>query len=432
MVDDGLKRARRGVKGALYFTFGFMAFFAVAGTAAGLAGGTMGWPLALICGVGLVVLGRLYVRIIRAVFDRRYALGAVVAAGGVSLALAVVAGAQSATWGLMPFVWLSVATLGVSRRRAFAIVAGTVVVMTPLVVLAVRNADIPGLPSASGAAMTGPMMIGLVAGTVVAVVFYSALFAWANRLWVWIWRLAEEAHAGREARARLAVAEERLRFARDLHDLVGHRLSAIAVKSEVAVRLSAADVDAAREEMSAVRGLARTALREVREAVSGYRRLDLTTELGAVRGVLQAAGVSCHLHLPYREVPDGVAPVFAWVVREAVTNVLRHSTASRCDIFLRHSDEEAVLEVRNDGVATAPSGDTAGGAGNGLAGLTERMAEIGGTLTARPTGSGEFVLRAVAPLPVTRSRGEARPAERVPAVRSTAPAEPGERAGAEA
>ncbi len=308
-----------------------------------------------------------------------------------------------------------------SRWVALLFGAGTALVLTPLAILAVATGHDPTFP-ADGDEAT---MAGAIAGVTLYYVLMCGLFPWTNRLWVWIWRLAEEAHAGREAQARLAVAEERLRFARDLHDLVGHQLSAIAVKSEVAVRLSAADGAAAREEMSAVRGLARTALRELREAVSGYRRPDLTAELGAVRGVLEAAGVSCHLHLPYREMPQDITPVFAWVVREAVTNVLRHSSATRCDILLRHTEKEAVLEVRNDGVGPSASGTES--AGNGLAGLAERMAEIGGTLTARPTGSGEFTLRAVVSLPVPGSGDDARPA-----VCSAEPARAGEQVGADA
>lgn len=395
-MADGLKRARRVVKWTLYAALGLPWFLAGLTMVVGHKAETTNWFRSLIAVVGLVVFSLLYVRIVRAVLDYEYARRDVVAAGAVALIVAVVGGAQATGWGFVPISWLSVAALGTSRRTAFLLGAGTAVVVSPLSVIAVlQGLDPTWLPDTDPATRAGAVV-----GAGVSVVVYSlvmcGLFPWTNRLWLWIWRLVEEVHAGREAQARLAVAEERLRFARDLHDLVGHQLSAIAVKSEVAVRLSSADVAAAREEMSAVRGLARTALRELREAVSGYRRLDLTAELGAVRGVLEAAGVACHLHLPYREMPDSVAPVFAWVVREAVTNVLRHSAASRCDILLRHSDDEAVLEVRNDGAGPAAAKQE----GNGLTGMAERMAEIGGTLTARHTGSGEFAVRAVAPLPV--------------------------------
>lgn len=380
-------------------------FFAGANTVAEAADGTTPGLRVLFAAIGLLVFSWLYVRIIRAVLDRRYARREVVAAAAVSLAIAVAGGVQMAGWGLAPLLWLSVAVLGVSRRVAFLFGAGTALVLTPLAILTVSTGRDPAFPMDGDPAT----MAGAAVGVAVYYVLMCSLFPWTNRLWVWIWRLVEEAHAGREAQARLAVAEERLRFARDLHDLVGHQLSAIAVKSEVAVRLSATDVAAAREEMGAVRGLARTALRELREAVSGYRRPDLTAELGAVRGVLEAAGVSCRLRLPYREMPQEIAPVFAWVVREAVTNVLRHSSATWCEILLRHTEKEAVLEVRNDGVGPGASGTES--PGNGLAGMAERMAQIGGTLTARPTGSGEFTLRAVVSLPLPGSCGETGPAE---------------------
>ena len=136
----------------------------------------------------------------------------------------------------------------------------------------------------------------------------SAVVPPSNRLWVWIYTLAVQAHEGREAHAQLAVAEERLRFARDLHDLVGHQLSAIAVKTELAVRLADADTVAAKAEMTEVNALTRTALRELRQAVRGYRELDLNAELDSVKGVLEAAGVRCELRLPYREPPAAWRP----------------------------------------------------------------------------------------------------------------------------
>jgi two-component system sensor histidine kinase DesK len=213
---------------------------------------------------------------------------------------------------------------------------------------------------------------------------------------LWIWTLAEQAHQGREAHTRLALAEERLRFARDLHDLVGHQLSAIAVKTELAKRLSEADPAAARAELTEINTLTRKALRELREAVRGYRELDLTAELDSVKGVLEAAGVRCEVRLPYRELPAGLAPVFAFAVREAVTNVLKHSTATFCDISIRFTPEQAELSVRNDGVARRQAADL----GSGLTGMAERLAAVGGAVRARPTEDGEFLLEAVVSLPV--------------------------------
>jgi two-component system sensor histidine kinase DesK len=256
-----------------------------------------------------------------------------------------------------------------------------------------------GVPAAAlGASVMGS---GLSVGE--ALVFYMitdaiwcAIMPPSNRMWMWIWSLAVQAHEGREAHTRLAVAEERLRFARDLHDLVGHQLSAIAVKTELAVRLSDVDAGAAKDEMTEVNALTRQALRELRRAVRGYRELDLAAELNSVRGVLEAAGVRCEVHLPYRELPDGVAPVFAYAVREAVTNVLKHSTATFCDISIRFTAQEAELSVRNDGVQRRRAADL----GSGLAGMGERLAAVGGKLSAHPTEDGEFILNAVVSLPL--------------------------------
>jgi two-component system sensor histidine kinase DesK len=387
MGDKGITRARRIVRWMLNATLAVVWFVVLLTTVAEFGLGTPSLARAIPALIGLAVFSWLFLRITRAILNRSYATREVVAAGILAFALAALGGGNPTGWGFVPLGWLSVAAVGLSRRNAVLLGAGTALATTPIVILAMLSGHDPAWDIEEGS----------VAGVVVVVLLYNLVLAgalpWTNRLWVWIWQLAEQAHDGKEAQSRLAVAEERLRFARDLHDLVGHQLSAIAVKSELAVRL-AADPDAAVAEMAEVRVLARKGLRELREAVRGYRELDLVAELGSVRAVLEAAGVDCRLHLPYRDIPPEVAPVFAWVIREAVTNVLRHSTASVCDITVRFTGEEAVLEVRNDGVTPKPVEDL----GSGLAGLTERLIAIGGTLTARPSGSGQFTLRAVAPV----------------------------------
>ncbi|WP_170317041.1 sensor histidine kinase [Acrocarpospora corrugata] len=388
MEDKGITRARRIVLVTLNMTLVVVWVIVLLSSAAGLVLRTLPPARVIPALIGLVVFSWLFLRITRAVLDHRYATREVVIAGVLALVLSALGGGSPTGWGFVPLGWLSVAAIGLSRRRAVLLGLATTLVTSPL--------SIWGMLTVTDHSWAGTAD-GSVAGFIIGVLLYNTLmcsiFPWANRLWVWIWQLAEQAHDGKEAQSRLAVAEERLRFARDLHDLVGHQLSAIAVKSELAVRL-APDPEAAGAEMAEVRSLARKALRELREAVRGYRELDLVAELGSVRGVLEAAGVDCRLHLPYRDVPAGVAPVFAWVIREAVTNVLRHSTATVCDITVRFNGEEAVLEVTNDGVTPRPVEDL----GSGLAGLTERLAAVGGTLTARPNGSGEFTLRAVAPV----------------------------------
>ncbi|MET9483869.1 sensor histidine kinase [Streptomyces sp. NPDC006638] len=212
----------------------------------------------------------------------------------------------------------------------------------------------------------------------------------------------------REARAtvaQLAANEERLRLARDLHDLLGHSLSLITLKSELAGRMLPGRPERAAEQVADIERVSRQALTDVREAVSGYRRPTLPGELAGARTTLAVAGIA-------GDVPTGLPPgladgglcekseaALAWSLREAVTNVVRHSAARRCVVCLtpRQTLEGPVLEltVEDDGVGTAGTGTA--GFGNGLTGLTERLGEVGGTLEAGSTRGG-FVLTVRAPL----------------------------------
>ncbi|MBN6055992.1 hypothetical protein JYK22_28940, partial [Nonomuraea sp. RK-328] len=361
--------------------------------------GAQPWPLLATAAAAAVAFTSLHLRLVNAVIESRYPVRQVVAAGGLAVVVAVTGGAQPFGAGMALTVWLSVAAVEISRRRAFALAVGTTLVGAGLSVAAAATGwwHVPNMPD-----MEEPVWLGAVAvSNSVMYVLLNAASVVGNRLWVWIYRLAVRAHEGMEAHARLAVAEERLRFARDLHDLVGHRLSAIAVKTALAVRLSDGDPGAARDEMASVNGLTRTALRELREAVRGYRRLDLGAELASVRGVLEAAGVRCELRLPYREMPEKVAPVFAYVVREAVTNVLKHSAATFCAITLSFTAERAELEVRNDGAAALdPAGEPDDDMGHGLDGMRERLAAVGGDVTVRHGTDGQFIVKAVVSLPI--------------------------------
>lgn len=202
---------------------------------------------------------------------------------------------------------------------------------------------------------------------------------------LWLWRIAEEAHEGEEARARLAVAEERLRFARDLSDLVGRSLADVSAKTALAESLLSADPDAAAAEMFDVRDLARSSLREVRTAVQNYRALDLDEVLASVRAVLEAADVHCVVEAETADLPAETRTLLASVVREGATNILKHSTASRCRITIK----DGVLEMTNDGVGSAVR-ETA----SGLKGLAQRMSAAGGDLSAAPAADGTFLLRA--------------------------------------
>lgn len=141
---------------------------------------------------------------------------------------------------------------------------------------------------------------------------------------------ARELQRAREEIARLAVSEERLRIARDLHDLLGHHLSLIALKSELAGRLVLVAPEQAVEEIHDIESVAREALRETRETISGYRQPTLLTELHAAREILAAAGIACDSEGETMALPATIETVLASAVREGVTNVIRHSRARHC------------------------------------------------------------------------------------------------------
>lgn len=183
--------------------------------------------------------------------------------------------------------------------------------------------------------------------------------------------------AARAEVARLASKAERNRIARDLHDLLGHSLTAITVKSRLAQRLAGKDLDLAVAEMAAVESLSRQALSDVRAAVSGYREVTLAGEVARGRELLRAAGVVADLPTTTDAVAPGERELFGWVLREGITNVVRHARAERCSVLLTASS----VEIRDDGVGAVSE---PGGPGKGLTGLRERVAAAGGTVEAGP------------------------------------------------
>lgn len=214
------------------------------------------------------------------------------------------------------------------------------------------------------------------------------------------WARMEETNvaleAAREEVGRLAVADERVRFSRELHDLLGHTLSVIRIKSELASRLASLDPARAGEEMADVERVARAALAEVREAVSGYRP-GLGIEVQNAQRVLRGAGIDATVEGGEVIVDGPVGEMLAWVVREAATNVLRHSKAHQCTIRLSRAGGQALLEVSDDGIGCL-SPDAAG---NGLRGIRDRVAEAGGDVEVASTPGGGLRVRVTVPMGTT-------------------------------
>ncbi len=205
--------------------------------------------------------------------------------------------------------------------------------------------------------------------------------------------------AARAEIARLAVAEERLRFARDLHDLLGHSLSTIAIKTALAHRLLPGAPERAIRELEDVQTVTQDALKEVRDAVTGYRQPTLVTELANAREILAAAGIACQCDDAAGTLPPAVESVLAWTVREGVTNIVRHSRARNVTIRIQQEHHTVHADIRDDGDGEFMGTPAAPGTGgSGLRGLSERATAIGGQIKARPRPTGGFCLTVTLPL----------------------------------
>ena len=224
--------------------------------------------------------------------------------------------------------------------------------------------------------------------------------------------LMNELRQAREAVAKHAANEERLRLARDMHDLTGQSLSMITLKSELAARLlrrlpEGPDRDRVREEIEEVAAVSRQTLHDIREAVSGYRRPTLAVEVITARTALEAAGIASHDDAQLTTLsgtfdPDAEAAL-AWCLREAVTNVVRHSGARNCYVTLAGRGDTLSLQVRDDGRGHAEAGAAPGEQaeqaehGTGLHGMSERLAAVGGELQIVPGSGRGFAVIATVP-----------------------------------
>jgi len=248
--------------------------------------------------------------------------------------------------------------LVVTRRGAGAVPAVAAMTLASVLV----PAAIPGWHDGLGTSVTN--------GTAIAIPMVGlAMFGFFN--------VMKGSYALAQARAelaRLAAENERVRIARDLHDLLGHSLTTITVKAALARRLAATDMPGAVSEIADVETLTRQALTDVRSAVASYRDVTLTGELATGRELLRAAGIVADLPRATDIADPGTAELFGWVLREGLTNVVRHSHADTCVVRV----SATTVEITDDGVG--------GGAvyGNGLSGLRERVEAAGGTLAAGP------------------------------------------------
>ncbi|AZQ39128.1 histidine kinase [Streptomyces cyaneochromogenes] len=308
-------------------------------------------------------------------------VGRLIAAVGAGVALAVLplAVRDYGLWPVAPaLVVANVATyLPPHRRRA--LIAGAVVL-----------APLPG------------GVVSLLAGD--GELAYAALFpaglvaftAWVTLGPLWAWDTARRLDEARRLEAELAVREERLRFAADLHDIQGHHLQVIALKSELAARLLDVDPARAAVELKEIRQLSADALSDTRAVVRGYRRTSLDAEIGNATRVLAAADIDARMTLDPAGVAAGLTDsarhLLGLVMREATTNVLRHSRAGRAEVDYRIADGFARLKVSNDGAQDGPGASD----GTGLRTLAERLEAAGGELTWKRDGA-HFVVAAALP-----------------------------------
>ncbi|WP_329430547.1 histidine kinase [Streptosporangium sp. NBC_01495] len=320
---------------------------------------------------------------------RRLAVGGVIAWG-----LALVALVAAALTTPVPAMGMTVAAAigsvaasfvpALDARRTLHLNVAILVLAVPLAAVA----DIPLL---------------IVGAAVISVILWAC---WSS---AWMLRVLRELQRAHEDRAALALANERLRISRDLHDVFGRTLATIAVKSELASELiRRGSGEQAADEITGVRRLAEAAGSEVRRVVRGELRATWDGEVSGARSLLDSAGIRCTV--TGDPVPEECAEALAWVVREGVTNVLRHSAATQVTLATANEDGEVLLTIANDGADPADPADSvetdaAGGpveaspgSGTGLRAMSERIRALGGHVTTRRDGD-RFLLKATIPLP---------------------------------
>ncbi|WP_104086246.1 sensor histidine kinase [Arthrobacter sp. GMC3] len=281
-------------------------------------------------------------------------------------------------------LWLALCLLAclLPKGKHWALLAGgAVLVMAQLGLTALLSGQSPDLRPFSGTRF---------------LLVYAAFMPFVLLTSLWWWKVVVELDRHRRMAGELAVAKERLRFSADLHDIQGHHLQVIALKSELAERMLTIDVEAAREHIHETRVIAKQALEETRSLVSGYREIALENELENAREVLSAAGAQCELKVDRLPHNPAAHRALAMAVREATTNILRHSAATTVSITLSAAADGCTLTISNNALASAVRPNKV--PGSGLVGLRERLELLGGRLdTSTDVEQDRFKLQAWVP-----------------------------------
>ncbi|WP_222262917.1 sensor histidine kinase [Modestobacter marinus] len=330
--------------------------------------------------VGLAVFGAALALVLRAAVSPGQSERIRIRLIGLLVVVSLALWPPSFAWaepGHEPWAWVAGFVIGAS---ALAVPRAGVVVAVGLGVMAVTGA----------VAFDGAVAASL--GTAIG----SGVVVWLTGLvLVWLLGLLWAAERGRDAEAGLVIAQERLRVSRELHDVLGSRLGIIALKAELAADLAATDPARSAAESDEIRAIAAATLAEARRAVHGETVADLPTQIASAELVLRSAGIATTVDVDTTRVPASVSRLLAAVVREAVTNVLRHSDARTVSIAFPGTGPRRTLVIVNDGAGGTRSGIAAGApsAGTGLASLAARCAASGARLVAGPVDDGRFEVR---------------------------------------
>jgi two-component system, NarL family, sensor histidine kinase DesK len=331
----------------------------------------------------------------------------------VALVLALLA-VHAATW--MRTMWLALATTVPFRTIVPWLVVDTVVTSglafslhgqfeTLFIYASIAFAvslplrwTLPAIAASTAAALLVDLPVPVdvpLNGGVGSVLFGQLSFVFFLGLMMLFYRrsmlLILELRRARQGLARLAVSEERLRIARDLHDLLGHSLTTISLKSQLALRLAGKDAQVS-QEIADIHDVAQAALIDVRQTVTGYRRTRLADEVQRATALLRSAGITTHVDAQSTDLPPDIESLLGWIVREGCTNIVRHSRARHTRITLELSSCMAELAIEDDGIG----GDFH--AGNGLTGLSERVLAANGSLSFEPPSRSGFRLLAQIPI----------------------------------